>query len=65
MKDKDGYTPLHWTVDVGHRDVAELLIVRGANINAKTDKGETAISRAEEKGYKEIVELLRKHGAKE
>jgi len=31
----------------------------------KTDKGCTPLSLAKEKGHDEIVDLLRKHGAKE
>jgi len=49
----------------GHVDVLELLLAHGADVNAKTEKGQTAISLAKEKGHTEIVELLRKHGAKE
>ena len=43
----------------------ELLIAKGVNIKAKDNKGQTALSLAKEQGHDEIVELLRKHGAKE
>jgi hypothetical protein len=49
------WTPLHWTVFTGSKHVAEFLLAK---------KGETAISLAKDKGHTEIVELLRKHGAK-
>jgi len=42
-----------------------MLIAKGADVNARTDKGQTPISLARERGHTEIVELLRKHGAKE
>jgi cytohesin len=65
-KSKNGYTPLHVAATQGYRDVAELLIAKGADINEKDNKeGRTALSLAKEHGWDEVVELLRKHGAKE
>jgi len=43
----------------------ELLIEEGANVNTKNQKGKTLLSLAKDKGSEEMVELLRKHGAKE
>ncbi len=60
-----GCTPLHCAARYGHKEVAELLITKGADINAKDDGGKTALSYAVEGGYTEIAEILRKHGAKE
>lgn len=45
--------------------MAEVLLANGANVNVKTKKGESMLSLAKEKGHKQIVELLRKHGAKD
>ncbi len=45
--------------------MVELLVANGADINAKDKKRRTVFSLAKEKGHTEIVELLRKHGAKE
>jgi ankyrin repeat protein len=47
-----------------HKEIAELLITAGADVNAKTDDGETPLYWAVEEGHKEIVELLRKHDGK-
>lgn len=44
-------------------DIAELLIKSGADVNAKTVYGETALMYAE--GHDDIVELLRAAGAEE
>jgi ankyrin repeat protein len=46
----------------GHEKVAELLIAKGADINAKSMYGETPIDLAMSNEHKELAELLRKHG---
>ena len=46
-------------------EVVKLLLVKGADINVKNRKGETALMIAKDKGYKEIVGMLEKAGAKE
>ena len=66
VKDEWDWTPLHYMAQHDYyRDMAEFLIAKGANVNAKDKWGETPLDVAQEKGYTEIVELLRKHGAKE
>jgi len=46
----------------GRKEIAELLIVKGADVNAKEEDGYTPLDVA--KRYPEIPDLLRKHGAK-
>ena len=41
------------------------LIAAGADVNAKDDDGWTALMYAAEKGYTEIIEILKAAGAKE
>ena len=36
-------TPLHCAVDRGHKEIIELLIANGANVNAKMERGETPL----------------------
>ncbi len=62
-----GLTPLHEACLVGDKAIVEMLLAKGADINAKTDKGDTPLSMALAKGENRtrIVELLRRHGAKE
>ena len=63
-KDEDSWTPLHSAVAGGHKDVVELLIAKGADVNAKNDKyGGTPLLHAAGEGHKEIVELLIAAGA--
>jgi len=68
-KDSDGSTPLHRASRRGphpsYIEMAELLIARGAEINAKDNSGRTALAWAKERGFLQMAELLRKHGAKE
>jgi len=71
--EEDGaFTPLHEACANGHKDIAEVLIAHGANISARTKNGDTALSWAKKEYelkdnpiYKEVMELLRMHGAKE
>jgi ankyrin repeat protein/beta-lactamase regulating signal transducer with metallopeptidase domain len=58
-------TPLHAAIEYALRETAELLISNGADVNAKDEKGRTPLSIAKERGYTGMMELLRKHGARE
>jgi ankyrin repeat protein len=49
----------------GHKENVALLIDEGADINAKTKSGETALEFAAFSYHKDVVELLKFHGAKE
>jgi pectate lyase len=60
-----GDTPLHSAVRAGHKDIVGSLITKGADVNAEDKWGRTPLQVAKDKGHTEIVELLRKHGAKE
>lgn len=48
-----------------HKDVAKLLLGKGADLKAREEKGKIPLAVANEEGHTEIVELLRKYGAKE
>jgi len=55
---------LHYAAAWGHKEAAELLIAKGANVNAKNDDGETPLDWAIIRKHTEIADLLRKHGGK-
>ena len=56
---------LHEAVEKGNFSVVKALISDGADVNTKDNKGRTPLRWAKNSGHTEIVELLRKHGAKE
>ena len=69
-RDMSSFTPLHYAAGTGYFpngsvDMVDLLISKGADINLGNGWGGTALSIAKRKGHQEIVDLLRKHGAKE
>ncbi len=63
-----GQTALHWAVIGGHKDTVELLLDRGASLEAKNAYGGTALGQAEwsaENGnptidYAPIISLLKR-----
>jgi cytohesin len=58
-----GLTALGWASVWGSNEAAELLIARGADVNASTQRGDTALHAAAYNGQKETVELLVRKGA--
>jgi ankyrin repeat protein len=62
-KDNDGRTPLHAAAMTGHKDVAELLLAKGADVNARDNHGGTPLHAAAMTGHKDVVELLLAKGA--
>ncbi len=64
-KDEDyrDWTPLMYAALDGHKEVVELLIAKGADVNAKNKVGQTPLQFTAWKGHKEIAELLIAEGA--
>lgn len=57
--DGDGFTALHIALENGYKNLAELLIYRGADLNKKTKLDhETPLHKAAKNGYIDIVRLL-------
>ena len=61
---KWGWTPLHYAAGEGHKEIAELLIAAGADMNVKNKDGATALDKAIGQNNTKIADLLRKHGGK-
>jgi len=49
----------------GHTSTVQVLLAKGADVNAKSKFGSTALRLAKEKEHKEIVRILKEAGAKE
>ena len=63
-KDENVETPLHLSAAFGHKEIAELLIAEGADVNAQIMFGQTPVDYAINFKHPEIAALLRKHGGK-
>jgi ankyrin repeat protein len=63
VRDSSGYSPLHWAAIDGHREVVELLLDRGAEVNGRTTFGNTPLHLASRAGRLEAAKLLIDRGA--
>ncbi|KAG5831736.1 hypothetical protein ANANG_G00306920 [Anguilla anguilla] len=68
VKAKDDQTPLHISsrlgkADIGHEEVAALLLEQGASLSATTKKGFTPLHVAAKYGKMEVAKLLLQKGA--
>ena len=55
-----GRTPLHYAVDFGQDEIAQMLISAGADINARTLVGDTPLDYANYKQNELIAGILRR-----
>lgn len=58
-----GKTALHYAVQSGQKAMVELLLQRGASVDAKASSGGTALHEAAANGFLSIVEVLLKYKA--
>jgi ankyrin repeat protein len=59
----DHITPLIWATMEENKDIVDLLLERGANVDATDGNRKTALHHAAERGFKTIVETLLAHKA--
>ena len=58
-----GMTPLHWAARAGSGECAEMLLARGAGVNALNKARRTPLPLAAEGDQPEMIRLLARHGA--
>ena len=68
-KNENDWTPLYLAASWGHKEMPELLIAKGADVNAKDFFDQTPLDSVtlpdnSNKNKAEIADLLRKHGGK-
>lgn len=61
VADDDGYTPLHWAAEYGHRALVQTLLQKGADPNARTRSGWNAMDLSKAEGHREVEEFLRNY----
>jgi len=59
----DGNTPLQRAAQNNNKDMVEMLIAKGADVNAKDKDGNTPLQRAAQNNNKDMVEMLIAKGA--
>lgn len=59
-----GAQPLYRAAERGKKEIAEYLISKGAEVNAKNSDGRSVLSEAEFWQLDDLIKLLKDHGAK-
>jgi integrin-linked kinase len=63
ISDDHGFSPLHWASKEGRLPIVEMLITRGARINASNMGDDTALHLAAAHGHRDVVAVLLKNKA--
>ena len=61
--DVQGWAPIHYAVSNGNEELVTFLVKNGADVNAKTADGKTALSLAQSNEYEGIIKILKAGGA--
>lgn len=57
-------TPLHWAAEKNYRELAEVLVSAGANLDTEVTWGMTPLQWAANMGSRDVAEVLLAHGAR-
>jgi len=64
-KDFSGWTALLFATVNGDEELVDYLLRQGAFVNHTSDEGQSALSLAIQEEYESIIQLLKKHGARD
>lgn len=62
-RDRDGWSAIHWAAEEGHEQIVDMLLERGADVNAASSYGTSPLHCAANGGNTDIVRLLLQRGA--
>ena len=62
LANQNGWTLLMLAAVEGHVTMGQMLLERGAKIDATNNKGQTALAIATQKGHTAFAEMLQQHG---
>lgn len=62
LRDRYGYTLLHYAASLGHTEIGALLIAHGAEVDARADQELTPLMIAAMEGHVEVVQMLVNQG---
>lgn len=57
-RDDHGFSPLHWAAMKGQNKIVEMLLLRGARVNATNRGDDTPLHLAAAHGHREIVHMV-------
>jgi ankyrin repeat protein len=57
-RDNNGRAPLAWAALKGHKEIAQMLLEKGADVNIQDKDGKTSLQWALENGHKEMAQML-------
>lgn len=58
FSDDHGFSPLHWAAMKGYNKIVEMLLLRGARVNATNRGDDTPLHVSAAHGHKEIVNMV-------
>mmetsp|Transcript_20406 Transcript_20406/g.33667 ORF Transcript_20406/g.33667 Transcript_20406/m.33667 type:complete len:720 (+) Transcript_20406:342-2501(+) len=58
IKDKEGFTALHWAAAMGSAEICDCLIQAGAELESKSENGDTPLHRAARFGRDDCIKIL-------
>jgi ankyrin repeat protein len=62
-RQRDHYTPIHFSAGEGHLGIVKLLLERGADVHALNGEGQIPYQVSLASGHREVADFLQEHSA--